>query len=79
MSSKKIALTIHSISIQTLIHEFLSLVHNNMCKSFSTPTYRLFLSIVYNEDKFFVTENKRVATLQSIINNSAKCLLEYIQ
>jgi hypothetical protein len=79
MSCKQIALVIHNTSIQTLIRGFLSLAHNNMCKPFSIPTSRLFLCMVYNGDKFYVTEHRKVATLQSIINSSVKCLLEYIQ
>jgi hypothetical protein len=33
-----------------------------MCKSFLTSTSRLFLSMVYNGGKFYVTENRKVAT-----------------
>jgi hypothetical protein len=50
-----------------------------MCKPFSIPTSRLFLSMVYNAGTFYVAVHRKVATLQSIINSSAKCLLEYIQ
>jgi hypothetical protein len=78
MPCKQIALAIHNTSIQTLIRGFLSLVHNKMYKSFSIPTSRLFLSMVYNGDKFDVAVHRKVATLQSIINNNVKCLLEYI-
>ncbi len=79
MSCKQIALAIHNTSTQTLIRGFLSLVHNKMCKSFSIPTSRLFLSMVYNADKFYVRLHRKLTTLQSAINSSVKCLQEYIQ
>jgi hypothetical protein len=63
MPCKRIAVAIHNTSIQTLIREFLSLVHNNMCKSFSIPKFRLFLSMVYDGDKFYATLDRKVATL----------------
>ncbi len=50
-----------------------------MCKTFSIPTSHLFLSMVYSGDKLYVIGNRKVATLQSIINSSVKYLLEYIQ
>jgi hypothetical protein len=79
MSCKQIALTTHNTSIQTLIRGFLSLLHNNMCKPFSIPTSRLFLSMIYIGDKIYVKVHRKVATLQLIINSSAKYLLKYIQ
>ncbi len=78
MSCMKIVVAIHNTSSQTLIREFLSLDHNNMRKSFSITTSRLFLSMVYNADKFYVTVHRKVATLQSIINSSVKYLLKLI-